>query len=168
VPKPDPPITCTCCGLLYNPPVAVFFVEREESRVMCRPCYEHRGADERMRNRRHEEHADLFWKRYRSAVQFARDAGDELKAGREKMFAAFGSRDHAVRLLHKIGELHEPTPRGCSCGKRSDCETAKIIDHGWVQDRIRDLERREEQEERQREEEDYWYGRRARPAAPPA
>jgi hypothetical protein len=61
----------------------------------------------------------------------------------DRMIGAYRSRDHGTRLLREIGDLHAPVPNGCSCGKRKDCETARIIDRGWVQERFRDLERRE-------------------------
>lgn len=150
---------CECCGLLYpiQRPISADIEARMHQSNMnptrCVRCAPHRGDDTETILLLHEDHTRWYWEQYQKAVEAARAARremEELQAkasnARDRMIGAYKSRDHGTRLLRRIGLLHEPAHRGCSCGKRPDCDTAKIIDQGWVQERIRDLERREERE----------------------
>jgi hypothetical protein len=95
---------------------------------------------------------------------------ERLKAARkvateswEKMKAAYGSRDRAVRYLSRINEIHAPLGfRACTCRAVGGCQTREILDSAWVRDRIDDLELRE-WEERRREEGDEAAGPRPAP-----
>jgi hypothetical protein len=150
---------CECCGLWY--PVTRPISADVEARMhqpnrlpgRCGRCSPHRGDDAETLVRRAEDHVQWYWELYQSAVDAAREMRAEVeqaevRAGdyRERMIAAFRSRDHGVRQMRRIGDLHAPVRGGCSCGKRPDCETAKIIDSPWVQARLRELERREAHE----------------------
>lgn len=149
---------CECCGLPY--PIKKPISSDVESRLhqvnrvptRCGRCSTHRDADVNLDTwvRRAEKHAQWYWDLYQKEVATVRRMKAEVQEAevrvsglREKTVLAYRSRDHSVRLLAKIADLHQPERRGgCSCGKRPDCATAKITDTGWVVDRIRDLERR--------------------------
>jgi hypothetical protein len=150
---------CECCGLWYpiqrplSADIEARMHQSNKNPTRCARCAPHRQTDDAALVLRAEDHARWYWEQYHKAVDAARDARREMeelqaKAGdaRDRMIAAYKSRDHGTRLLRWIGLLHEPAQRGCSCGKRPDCDTAKIIDQGWVQERVRDLDRREERD----------------------
>lgn len=125
----------------------------------CARCTPHRGyetGDPEICVGRADDHAQWYWELYKKAVDDARlsrrrvdEAEVRVDEARDRAVGAYRSRDHSVRLLRKIRDLHTAKPRGCECGKRPDCDTAKIVDGGWVHARIRDLER-QEAKERQR------------------
>lgn len=150
---------CECCGLWYpiQRPVSSDIEARmhqpNKIPARCVRCAPHRGDDTETIIILNRDHTQWYWEQYQKAVEAARAARremEELKAkasdARDRMVGAYRSRDHGTRLLRRIGLLHERAQHGCTCGKRPDCETAKIIDQGWVRERIRDLERREERE----------------------
>ncbi len=149
---------CECCGLWYPvpQPVASDIETRmhrsQTNRVptRCARCSHHQGDDAETVVRRAYEHELVYWEQYKRAADATRTMRAEVERAevrasdyRDRMFAAFRSRDHGIRLLRRIGDLHEPLRGGCSCGKKPDCETSRVIDGPWVQDRLRELARRE-------------------------
>lgn len=70
----------------------------------------------------------------------ARTAAADSK---ERMHAAYRSREHAVRLLRRLRELHEPQGRGCSCGAKHDCRSLDLVEDSWVREQVRRLDQRE-------------------------
>jgi hypothetical protein len=164
---------CECCGLWYpiQRPVSRNIEDRmhrsNKIPTRCSRCASHRGyeSDVDILLLRADDHTRWYWEWYKNAVEAARaarrqvdEAGVRVDEARDRAVSAYRSRDHSVRLLRKIAELHNPTATGCSCGKRPDCDTAKIVDGGWVQARIRDLERQdaiERERNRRLEYDDY-------------
>ncbi|WP_155859407.1 hypothetical protein [Cellulomonas sp. KRMCY2] len=81
----------------------------------------------------------------------ARDSAEKAYADRdryrEKMHAAYGSREVAVRRLRALSRLHEPLGNGvCLCKKRG-CESLVILDTPWVRDMVSKLDAIEAQRE---------------------
>lgn len=162
---------CECCDLPYSikRPISND-VEARLHRVntiptRCARCAPHRAAADDLDawKRLHDDHTRWYWEQYQKGLVVLRKMQAQVEHAevrvsdfREKTRSAYRSRDHAVRLLRKIADLHQPERRGCSCGKRPDCETAKIIDHGWVVERIRDLELREAAEDLYPDLDDQW------------
>jgi hypothetical protein len=149
---------CECCGLWYPlppPPAGDVETRMHQARTYrvptrCRRCAPHRGDDADTVIGMANDHAQWYWEEYKRAVAATRQARADVERAevrasdhRDRMFAAFRSRDHAVRQLRRVGDLHEAVRGGCSCGKKPDCRTAQIVDAPWVQDRLRELERRE-------------------------
>jgi hypothetical protein len=150
---------CDCCHLWYPIPARAYAnVEgrmHQSSQVpaRCTKCKQHQGDDPAMAVYRAEEHAFWYWELHERGVDRVRDSlrqveEAEVRVGeaRERAAGAYRSRDHAVRQLRKIANLHSPAQHGCSCGKKPDCDTAKIVDTPWVTNRIRDLEERDQEE----------------------
>lgn len=128
---------CNCCELLH--PVRERSSPYNDGAVQteCGPCIEHRGADDQMRLRRAEEHEAEYRRRYTGAREAANNA-EEQRNG------AFKSRNHAVRKLERLRDLHESagTRRVCTCGVK-DCKTLESLEDPWLTDRINDLRARE-------------------------
>lgn len=163
---------CECCGLTY--PILRPISSNIEARMhqpntaptRCARCAPHRQTDADALIQRAEDHAQWYWDHSQKAVNAARrmrhevdEAEAKASDAKDRMVSAYRSRDHGTRLMKKIADLHAPAQRGCSCGKRPDCATAKIIDQGWVQERIRDLDRRDERERQRARQygDDYMY-----------
>ncbi len=88
----------------------------------------------------------------RERLAAAREAADEAYKERtvykEKMHAAYGSRENGVRYLRKVNNLHILKPDGrCSCGMRRGCRTAEVIYTHWVQSMIQKLDEIDKQRE---------------------
>lgn len=156
---PPGSFVCECCGLWYpitRPASADIEARLHQSNrapTRCRRCSPHRGDDAETLILLAHDHATWYWEWYQRALDATRKMKAEVQEAEvrvgdyhDRMIAAYRSRDHGVRLLRRIGDLHRPVKNGCSCGKRPDCETSRIIDGPWVQARIRELERREKQE----------------------
>jgi hypothetical protein len=129
---------CECCGLWYPVPqpvandVETRMHRRQANRVptRCTRCSHHEGDDAETLVRR----AHVYWEHYKRAVEATRAMRAEVERAetrasdyRDRMFAAFRSRDRGIRLLRRIGDLHEPLRGGCSCGKKPDCETSRVM-----------------------------------------
>lgn len=135
-------IVCECCDL----PQRVKTIDGTPT--MCGPCIEHRGADQRTEVRRAQEHEAMLRGRLKAARSAANEAYEARDNYKEKMHGAYRSREHAVRQLQQINDLHVQTPSGlCSCGKRQGCKTADIIYRPWCQDMIRRLDAADQQRE---------------------
>ncbi|WP_300018589.1 hypothetical protein [Pseudonocardia sp.] len=142
-----------CCGLMYpivRPPSANVEDRMHQSNTVpkrCSRCAAHRGDDDESRVRRAEDHAKWFWEFAEEKDEQAKSAlrqVEEIKVrngdAKEKMIAAFRSRDGYIRVLAQIAKHHEPTRNGCSC-RRRDCETLRLVDQPWVRRKINEVER---------------------------
>lgn len=136
-------ITCACCQL----PQRVRDYDGEDPATLCGTCVEHRGADDRKRRRRSEDHEAMYWTRCQEARAAAMMLEARVSEYRQKLAAAFDSRDQAIRVLRRVTGQHEPTRGGCSCGKRN-CPTLELVDSAWVRERIEQLEARGAVDER--------------------
>lgn len=122
-------VVCDCCDLnwprkLSSPVVNAFGLDRGSR---CRMCNEHQGKPLQMAQD-HEDEVRVRWDRTVDDWHAAEDRADNY---REKMLAAFKSRDNIVRQFEKLSRYHRPTDHGCICGK-GDCETLRIIDAEWI------------------------------------
>ncbi|WP_286199188.1 hypothetical protein ACRDU6_13035 [Mycolicibacterium sp. ELW1] len=69
----------------------------------------------------------------------ALDRADEY---REKMLAAFRSRDSILKQFEKLSRYHHATDHGCICGK-SECKTLPLVDADWINEYIARMHERE-------------------------
>ena len=135
-------IRCECCDL----------AQRVKDRpgkpsTVCATCGEHRGNDEVSLRRRAESHLQMVTVHLAAARGGADDAYRDRDSYKEKMHAAYRSREQAVRVLQRLAELHQPLGRGvCSCRARG-CPSMAILDRPWVRDRLRQLEQVDAQRE---------------------
>jgi len=136
--RPLTVITCECCRLRQQVRGSI----GDERRVdMCAMCFEHRGADNGMTQRRRTEHDAMLRERLVRAEQLTQSAYSERDRARQRMLAAFQSRDSAFSILKTVNDLHEFRRDGsCSCGVKRDCKTAAVVYRGWVQAMIRRLD----------------------------
>lgn len=105
---------------------------------ICRQCNEHR-ADPLRKAQEHEEEVRVRWG---ETCDELNDALDQVDRYRDKMKAAFRSRDNVLQQLEKIRRLHGETGKGCICGKRN-CEVARIVDADWITDHIDRMHQRD-------------------------
>jgi hypothetical protein len=131
---------CDCCDLdtplkLASPLVNPFGLIRG---YRCRMCNEHQG-DPLKTARDHENEVRMRWDETVDLWHAAEDRADRYK---EKMHAAFRSRDRILEQFDKLSRYHGWTDHGCICGKRK-CETLAIIDADWINDHIDRMHRRD-------------------------
>lgn len=131
-------IVCECCRLRQQVRGSV----GDERRVdRCAKCFEHRGADDEMTERRRSEHDAMLRERLGRAEELTQSAYFERDRARQRMLAAFHSRDSAFSILQTVNDLHELRRDGsCSCGVKRDCKTAAVVYRSWVQAMIRRLD----------------------------
>ncbi|MCQ4365929.1 hypothetical protein KQR54_33535 [Mycobacterium gordonae] len=89
--------------------------------------------------RDHEEEVRIRWGETADQLN---DALDEADSCREKMHAAFRSRDKILKQFEKLGRYHRATDHGCICGKRN-CETLAIVDADWINGHIARMHERD-------------------------
>ncbi|TQM44103.1 hypothetical protein [Pseudonocardia cypriaca] len=150
---------CLCCGLFYpiqrpvSPNVEHRMHQSNTVPKRCSRCAPHRGDDAETRIRIAEDHARWYWEfaeQKDAETKAALAQVDEIKVQmgdtRDRMIAAFRSRDAYIRVLADVAKQHQPTRNGCSC-RRRDCETFPITDQPWVRRKISELERCEDYDE---------------------
>lgn len=81
------------------------------------------------------DHEDEVRVRWGQTVDDWHAAEDRADMYREKMLAAFKSRDNILQQFEKLSRYHRATDYGCICGK-GNCETLRIIDADWIVDHI--------------------------------
>ena len=94
-------------------------------------CNEHQGDALKMAQD-HENEVRIRWGQTVDELHVALDGADDFK---ERMLAAFKSRDAVLRRFEQLARHHRATDHGCSCGKRN-CETLSIVDDDWINDHI--------------------------------
>ena len=102
-------------------------------------CNEHRG-DRLKKAQEHEEEVRARWDETVDKWHAAADRADDY---REKMLAAFRSRDSVLKEFEKLSRYHRATDHGCICGK-TKCETLAIIDSDFVNGHIHRMHERDE------------------------
>lgn len=127
-------VVCECCEL--DNPERLSSAVRDShglfvGRWICRKCNEHRG-DKLKTARDHEDELRMRWRETWDELDEALNRGEEY---REKMLAAFRSRDNILKQFEKLSFHHRATDHGCVCGKRK-CEVLAIIDTDWINDHI--------------------------------
>ncbi len=80
----------------------------------------------------------MRWGETADELNTALDRADDYK---EKMLAAFRSRDNILRQFEKLERYHRETGHGCICGKRN-CEILAIVDADWINEHIRRMHER--------------------------
>ena len=105
---------------------------------ICRDCNEHR-ADPLRKAKEHEYEVRVRWGETADKLNDALDRVDDY---REKMKAAFRSRDNILRQFERISRWHRETGKGCICGKRN-CEIANIVDADWINEHIHRMNERD-------------------------
>jgi hypothetical protein len=133
-------VVCECCDLdasrkLSSPIINAYGLNRG---WRCRKCNEHQGKPIQMA----QDHEDDVRVRWGQTVDDWHAAEDRADTGRDKMLAAFKSRDNIVRQFEKLSRYHHATDHGCICGKRN-CETLNIVDADWINDHIARMHDRE-------------------------
>jgi hypothetical protein len=93
--------------------------------------------------KRAQKHEELLRKHLEAASKSAANAYLARDQAKEKMHAAYESRERAVDYLSKINDHHQMCPDGsCSCGRKG-CSTSELIYEQWPQAMIKKLETRE-------------------------
>ncbi len=138
--EPQTRVICECCELsvprrLASPDCNAYALVRG---WICRQCNEHR-ADPLRKAQEHEEEVRVRWGETADELNTALDRADDYK---EKMLAAFRSRDSILRQFEKLERYHRETGHGCICGKRN-CEILAIVDADWINDHIRRMHERD-------------------------
>lgn len=127
--------SCVCCEISQR---VRYRADDPTKDPMCDQCACHRGADVEKRIKRAEEHASVWRERCDYATSKATDYEERMKS-------AYRSRDHAIGLLRRLYDIHEPNRRGCSCGAK-DCRSVRVLEGRWLRDMMRRLALREESE----------------------
>lgn len=133
-------IHCVCCGLDQNASVD----EEEHGPVLsCVRCDSHGGDTIEAFAMREADHAAMF----KHALVDAQDdtilARGERDFYREKMKAAYSSRELLVQVLSQIDDVHHIRGTRCACGRRG-CRVVALLSDSRVARLIRryDEERR--------------------------
>lgn len=131
--SPARTVVCECCDLdvperLVSSVVNAYGLVRG---WRCRMCNEHQGDKLKMAQD-HEDEVRVRWGRTVDALHAALDNADSY---REKMKAAYRSRDLVLKQFEDLSRYHRASTHGCICGKRN-CETLSIIDSDWINRRI--------------------------------
>jgi hypothetical protein len=138
--QPNEPVVCDCCDLdtprkLASPIVNAFGLFRG---WRCRMCNEHQGQHLKMAL----DHENEVRMRWGETVTLWHAAEDHADGNREKMLAAYRSRDRILEQFEELSRYHRWTDHGCICGKPK-CETLEIIDADWINDHIERMHRRD-------------------------
>jgi hypothetical protein len=138
--QPNEPVVCDCCDLdtprqTASPIVNAYQLIRG---WRCRMCNEHQGQPLKMALD-HEMEVRVRWGETVDKWHVAEDRADRY---REKMLAAFRSRDRILEQFEELSRYHQATDHGCICGK-GNCETLRIIDADWINDYIARMHERD-------------------------
>jgi hypothetical protein len=131
---------CECCQLEHRntvrPPTTF---DEYVPPTRCATCNEHQGKPEQ----RAEDHEKELHRRLKVAVDAAYDERRRAEDMKQRMKAAFASRDRASRLVERVLDLHESDGSGgCLCGLRKR-PTLRVVSDGWILDRIADMHERD-------------------------
>lgn len=88
----------------------------------------------------HEDEVRVRWGETVDELHAALDRADHYK---ERMLAAFKSRDGILRQFEKLARYHRATDHGCICGQ-PNCKTLPIVDADWINDHISRMHSRDE------------------------
>jgi hypothetical protein len=133
-------IRCTCCEL----PRSAFEYDGEPRPTICALCSEHRAVN--LTERRAIEHEALLRDALEVASSWADEAYRERTEYKDRMHAAYGSREISLRYLRDILNLHRMRPDGsCSCGRKRGCPSAELLQKPWVHQQVTKLEKIEAQ-----------------------
>jgi hypothetical protein len=137
--QPNEPVVCDCCELdtprdLASPLNNAYGLNRG---WRCRMCNEHQGQQLKMA----QDHEDEVRKRWDETVDLWHAAEDRADKYKEKMLAAFRSRESVLRQFDRLTDFHHATPHGCSCGEE-DCAELDVIGADWITDLISRMNRR--------------------------
>lgn len=94
-------------------------------------CNEHQGNAVK-KAQDHELELRIRWGETVDELEAALDRADEY---RDKMKAAYRSRDSVLRQFEKLSRYHHATSHGCICGV-PNCKILPIVDSDWVNDQI--------------------------------
>jgi hypothetical protein len=97
----------------------------------CQECDAHRGSA----LKKAQDHEAELRARLGETVDELHDTRGLADDYRNKMKAAFRSRDAVLRQFERLTRHHRAIENGCICGKRN-CETLAVVDADWINDRI--------------------------------
>jgi hypothetical protein len=121
-------VVCDCCDMDFPE----WMASDELARGWCCPtCLDH-WDDELLMARDHEDELRIRHDRALEDLDAETYRADDY---RQKMLAAFRSRDHVLKQFERLARYHRATDHGCICGKRL-CETLAVVDADWINDRI--------------------------------
>ncbi len=137
--SPNPTtVECHCCELDVPERLASSIIVTGLVRGWrCRMCNEHQGKDLKMAQD-HEQAVRERWGETFDMLVAAEGRADNYK---EKMLAAFRSRESVLRQFERLSDFHHATPRGCSCGDQ-DCAELAVIGADWINELISRMHRR--------------------------
>lgn len=134
----DSTVECECCELTvperHAGPITVAGLVRG---WRCRMCNDHQG-DALRKAQDHEYELRVRWGETADELIQTQYKADDY---RDKMKAAYRSRDSVLTEMERLGQLHRATDDGCSCGKKRKCETQDIVHADWVTELIARMHR---------------------------
>jgi hypothetical protein len=137
-------IRCTCCEL----PRHAFEFVGEPRPTICPVCQEHWAVN--LTERRAVEHEALLRDALAVVLSWMDTANRERAEYKDKMHAAYSSRETSVRYLRDILSLHTLRPDGaCSCGQKRGCRSGEFLQKPWVQQQVLKLDKIEAQHVRE-------------------
>lgn len=134
-------VVCECCDLDVRERLATAIVDAREPgrRWLCPTCDQHQSDALKMA----EDHEDELRTRWAETLDELRTTQAVADDCRDKMQAAFRSRDAVLRQFERLARYHGATEHGCICGKRN-CETLAVVDADWINDRIAVMHRHDQ------------------------
>jgi hypothetical protein len=130
-----PNVRCPCCGLNHEAPAG----EDVEAVSTCVRCGSHRGEDLAVVAVREADHAAM----YKHAMTDAQDdmvlARSERDFYRNKMQAAYGTRELLVEVLAQVDQHHHRRGKRCACGK-SGCRIPALLEDPRVARLVRSFD----------------------------
>ena len=115
---------CLCCGLHQT----AQYGDDGVPAAICIRCREHSDDTVERLAAREAEHAAMCRRALFDAQDEALLAQGERDHYRDKMQAAYSSRELLVKVLAEIDHLHHRRGRRCSCGRRSCSVEARLAD----------------------------------------
>jgi hypothetical protein len=126
-------VVCSCCDLDVPERLASAVVDADQLMRgwRCRVCDGHRG-NALKKAQDHEAELRARWGETVDELHATQGLAEDC---RNKMKAAFRSRDAVLRQFEQLARHHRAMEHGCVCGKRN-CETLAVVDADWINDRI--------------------------------
>jgi hypothetical protein len=126
-------VVCACCDLDVPERQASALINADGTirGWRCGVCNGHQGNP--LKTAR--EHEAELRVRLDQTVEELQDTQGLAEDCRNKMKAAFRSRDAVLRQFDQLARHHRAIEHGCICGKRN-CETLAVVDADWINDRI--------------------------------
>jgi hypothetical protein len=126
-------VVCACCDLDVPERLASELVSPDGliRGWRCQECNAHRGNA----LTKAQDHEAELRARLHETVDELHDTQGLAEDCRQKMKAAFRSRDAVLRQFDRLARHHRAIENGCICGKRN-CETLAVVDADWINDRI--------------------------------